>query len=251
MSSSVPPDLSNDSDYIAIEAAVMETERGRWFLSEYARRNRAADTASILEALTKLNEVAGPPEKEMPQGDLQETLGAIAELRDLTRKASPYNKGGPARTPPQQAAEGSIAAVRRVSEKIREVAFELRETGQNEIYATALDLYCTDLTGAADIQDRAIRQLNELASLLPTIASKLDGLVGDKPVQVGLAQNTPANAAEMEHVVPASPPSAPIADAPSLVAASDDRSATSGKMAAAPGMHDERVTPTLMFVNPL
>ena len=33
-----------DADYEAIEAAVVETNRGRWFLAEYARRNRHADT---------------------------------------------------------------------------------------------------------------------------------------------------------------------------------------------------------------
>lgn len=41
-------------DYDAIASAVMETERGRWFLAEYARRNRAADTASVLGALAEI-----------------------------------------------------------------------------------------------------------------------------------------------------------------------------------------------------
>lgn len=41
-------------DYEAIADAVQETERGRWFLAEYARRNRAADTATVLEALAGL-----------------------------------------------------------------------------------------------------------------------------------------------------------------------------------------------------
>ena len=34
-----------ESDYEAIEAAVMETEKGRWFLFEYSRRHRSADKA--------------------------------------------------------------------------------------------------------------------------------------------------------------------------------------------------------------
>lgn len=41
-------------DYDAIAAAVMETERGRWFLAEFARRNRVADTAAVLDALSAL-----------------------------------------------------------------------------------------------------------------------------------------------------------------------------------------------------
>lgn len=46
--------LLSDADYDAIAAAVMETARGRWFLAEFARRNRHADTQMLLEALARL-----------------------------------------------------------------------------------------------------------------------------------------------------------------------------------------------------
>jgi hypothetical protein len=49
-----PEPLLSDEDYGAIEAAVMETARGRWFLAEYARRNRNADTDAVLEAIRRL-----------------------------------------------------------------------------------------------------------------------------------------------------------------------------------------------------
>lgn len=44
----------SETDYEAIEAAVLNTARGRWFLTEYARRNRAADTCTLLDAIRKL-----------------------------------------------------------------------------------------------------------------------------------------------------------------------------------------------------
>ena len=40
-----------EAEYEAIEAAVMETARGRWFLAEFARRNRTADTQVLLDAI--------------------------------------------------------------------------------------------------------------------------------------------------------------------------------------------------------
>ena len=46
-------------DYDAIHEAVLETERGRWFLHEFARRNRNTDTASVLTAIRKLESVLG------------------------------------------------------------------------------------------------------------------------------------------------------------------------------------------------
>ena len=45
-----------DSDYNAIEAAIMESSRGRWFLAEYARRNRHADTQQLLSAINNIKE---------------------------------------------------------------------------------------------------------------------------------------------------------------------------------------------------
>ena len=50
----------SEVDYEAISAAVMETGRGRWFLAEYAKRNRNADTAMVLDA-------AQSPERDVPE----------------------------------------------------------------------------------------------------------------------------------------------------------------------------------------
>ena len=42
-----------------IEAAVLETARGRWFLVEYDRRRRAAETNQLLEAVIRLERALG------------------------------------------------------------------------------------------------------------------------------------------------------------------------------------------------
>src|SRR3954447_9388662 len=47
------------ADYHMIEAAVMETARGRWFLVEYDRRRRAAETNQLLEAVIRLERALG------------------------------------------------------------------------------------------------------------------------------------------------------------------------------------------------
>src|SRR6187549_1413091 len=46
--------LPSEEDYAAIAEAFMETSRGRWFLTEYAKRNRNADTRMVLEAVERL-----------------------------------------------------------------------------------------------------------------------------------------------------------------------------------------------------
>jgi hypothetical protein len=43
-----------NESFESLEAAVLETSRGRWFLEEYAKRQRSAETLAILEILKKL-----------------------------------------------------------------------------------------------------------------------------------------------------------------------------------------------------
>ena len=39
--------------YAALEALLRASPRGRWFLAEYARRNRTAETEMLLEAIAR------------------------------------------------------------------------------------------------------------------------------------------------------------------------------------------------------
>ncbi len=65
--------------YEALESAVMESARGRWFLAEYARRNRAADTMMLLDALKKLENAAA--ETSRPAPDIEGLATAINTAR--------------------------------------------------------------------------------------------------------------------------------------------------------------------------
>lgn len=61
-----PTDILPTEEYHAIESAVLETARGRWFLEEFARRHRVADTELLLEAIAKLgNSIGGAPDKPL------------------------------------------------------------------------------------------------------------------------------------------------------------------------------------------
>jgi hypothetical protein len=74
------------TDYEAIEAAVMETERGRWFLREYARRNRNADTEVLLKAVTHLEQVILGQGLAHDRDRLRATLREMAREIALTRE---------------------------------------------------------------------------------------------------------------------------------------------------------------------
>lgn len=77
-----------------IEAAVMETARGRWFLDEFARRIRAAETDRI-EALLQLIESRLPP-ASAPDAIMDHHQVAVSiqqrllDLTDALRAAGAY-----------------------------------------------------------------------------------------------------------------------------------------------------------------
>ncbi|MDE2362583.1 MAG: hypothetical protein KGM42_07885 [Hyphomicrobiales bacterium] len=87
-----PPPGVTAADYEAIEDAVMETARGRWFLLEYARRQRAAETQRLSDAVDRLESAiagmatpaAAPAPREQPVAQPNETAEAVAErLSDI------------------------------------------------------------------------------------------------------------------------------------------------------------------------
>ena len=78
-------------DYDAIERAVMETPRGRWFLAERDKRLRTVETQRILDALKKLEGVlaAVPPPTAPVNGT--EVLKAIAVQRAIQERHAPVD----------------------------------------------------------------------------------------------------------------------------------------------------------------
>src|SRR5947207_3749828 len=69
--------LPSEEDYAAISEAFMETSRGRWFLGEYAKRNRNADTRMVLDAVARIEESIASQKQAASDTKLTEALVAI------------------------------------------------------------------------------------------------------------------------------------------------------------------------------
>src|SRR5882757_7582157 len=69
--------LPREEDYEAISAAFMETSRGRWFLGEYAKRNRNADTRMVLDAVARIEANIAAQKEAAPEHALADALAAI------------------------------------------------------------------------------------------------------------------------------------------------------------------------------
>jgi hypothetical protein len=80
------PTLMSEADYQALEATVAQTARGRWFLAEYARRNRTMDTQALLGAICRLEEAVERarrgPDMERLRFNLVEMARMLAHTRN-------------------------------------------------------------------------------------------------------------------------------------------------------------------------
>lgn len=83
------PQPLTEADFAALESALLETERGRQFLAEVARRRRAEDAARVLAAIERLEARAARGEVEQARRRLEaeragEVVRQLAEvLKDL------------------------------------------------------------------------------------------------------------------------------------------------------------------------
>jgi hypothetical protein len=80
MSAIQPPEGLSLADFEAIEAAVTETVRGRWFLAEFARRTRARETEKVLAALARLEQAVVSDRPQIAREPDPQIVAALASI---------------------------------------------------------------------------------------------------------------------------------------------------------------------------
>jgi hypothetical protein len=151
------PSLPTEADYDAIQEAFMETARGRWFLGEYAKRNRNADTRMVLDAVERIEAtIAGHRQAQAEVENRAKTetdaraAGARAETQvnlwpELSRA---FTK---ARTEIAlqlmcERNEAAFEAIRTSTETIKSVLWALRERGFETRVCDFLDTQVNAIT---------------------------------------------------------------------------------------------------------
>ena len=145
--------LPSEEDYEAIREAFMETSRGRWFLTEYARRNRNADTSMVLDAVARIEEALAaqkhevpppPPPVEDKRGEMLAAIGsAIARAEQTT--CSVLDGFG---------VDESLAPIRKGARIIKEISWRWREIGADgricdmiDSQVSAIEAGCEQIAG--------------------------------------------------------------------------------------------------------
>jgi hypothetical protein len=132
-----------EEDYVAIHAAFMETSRGRWFLGEYAKRNRNADTRLVLDAVARIEESLTAQKQAAAEADLVEALASIRNAVEEAQAAANAGLDG-------LVLDERLAPIARSVRIIREISWRWRETGADGRICDILDAQVAAIEGSAE-----------------------------------------------------------------------------------------------------
>jgi chemotaxis protein CheZ len=185
---SAPPPPT-EADYEAIAAAVLETVRGRWFLGEYARRNRNADTELILKGLERIETLvrARPPAvspAERVRIDLVEMAKAIAQTRAEIAAIKPDGdaKGTLSEATEEldsivHTTERATSDILAAAEQVQEIAWTLRERGADGGICDSLDQRATDIYSACSFQDLTGQRTRKVVEVLGFLEDRIRAMI--------------------------------------------------------------------------
>ena len=153
----------SEADYDAISQAFMETSRGRWFLGEYAKRNRNSDTRMVLDAVARIEEGLAAQRQPAAANGLAEALSAISSAVDEAKTAAGTALDG-------LALDQALAPVRKGTRVIREIAWRLREIGADGRICDLIDSQIGAIeTGCGQVSSEEVQAaLNAAFDLIKT-----------------------------------------------------------------------------------
>lgn len=181
--SAITGGLPQEAEYDAVYAAVTATERGRWFLTEYASRNRHADTELITAALARIEAAID----EAPQP-------AAVSVGDLAAIAATIDRIGGA----IEGERGRISDIAAAAGRITAITSELRERAVKTALCDALDAAAREIgSGSEQDEANAIQSLRELGDKVRAliIAAGAGEAAGGVVAGAAPENGTPASAA--------------------------------------------------------
>ena len=165
-----------------------ETARGRWFLAEYARRNRSADTDMLLSAIDKLDRNLSRkrdvPNIESIKLDIADMADAIDRTkREIAQITSEEHQGGPIFDASNELdaivehTESATQEILAMAETIQELAFTMREAGVDDEHCDKLEELTTNIYMSCSFQDLTGQRTQKVVHVLRYLESRVNAMI--------------------------------------------------------------------------
>ncbi len=167
-----------EPDYDAIYAAVVSTAEGRWFLSQYAGRNRNADTAVVLAAIDRLETEVGRERSARPAAPDPPPGADIARLRrDLGELADAlmYARSDIAAIEPPGAVTGR-PRILAATEALQALTWFMRERGIEPLDCDRIDGCVGDIRAVCAIPDLTAERIGAIDDVLSGLEGRLHAI---------------------------------------------------------------------------
>jgi chemotaxis regulatin CheY-phosphate phosphatase CheZ len=191
------PAALSELDYDTILAAVEETARGRWFLAEYARRNRHLDTLGVTEMLARIEAKLANGPAPVVQPVKVDVLGIALDMAEAIARTKTEiaairiddDQGGrigeatgelDAIVTTTETATSDILAA---AEQIQEIAWTLREQGFDDAVCDLIDAKATDIYQACSFQDLTGQRTRKVIQVLRYLEERVAAMVDIWDVQ--------------------------------------------------------------------
>jgi hypothetical protein len=161
-----------EQEYRAIEAALLNNPRGRWFLAEHGRRARRLDTAVLEAAIERLqNSIRQPPAL------LGQLRNEVEELREFLNETRSEMMARPPRLENAGTSDAPPDGILRAAEELHELAWTLQSNDINmeaceKIARQASAIYALSVRQALESE-----RMQKLAVALDAACSRLNALL--------------------------------------------------------------------------
>jgi chemotaxis regulatin CheY-phosphate phosphatase CheZ len=213
MTSLTPSPQRDLAAYEQIESAVMETERGRWFLEEFARRHRHSETEMVLEAIDKLSRslhhrpvMLGSDALHRDILDMARAIvRAEKEIRAMRNRDGGglrFAAAGDALDSVVDTTEQATSSILSAAEQIQELAWTMREAGIEPELCDRLDSSATAIYTACGFQDLTAQRIAKAVETLKFLDQRIRKLVD----AAGLTEEIADEIADIDATIAMEPP---------------------------------------------
>ncbi|MDX5364845.1 MAG: hypothetical protein LPK88_00355 [Alphaproteobacteria bacterium] len=152
----------DQDEYDAIERAVLETPRGRWFLQEFARRNRMSGTDEVIAAIERLYDLARETAADARYGFLYHEMQEMRRAMSETRAAIAAVKPGERHNIPvsnddlsavAEAADRASRDIAEAADRLHDIADTLRKAGADPDLCDEIETHASGIFMASAYQD--------------------------------------------------------------------------------------------------
>ncbi len=181
-------DPLTDAQFAAVEEAMAQTELGRSFLDEFARKSSVVHAAQIMDILADVRESlraqSSSTHIEILRRELQEMSASIMQTRNEIAAIKPDEPGNNRIMAATGELDVIVSATERATsdiltsaEQIQDIATTLREAGAADETCDEIDNHVTNIFTACSFQDITGQRTTKVVNVLRYLEQRVNTMI--------------------------------------------------------------------------